>query len=291
MGQSVPFVRIERLKVMAADKAKVLKIVKTVVNVLVWIFVIFAVLVTIVVLSASANKDGSGMASIGGYCPINILTESMEPTIKKGDLIISRSVNKGDENSLQVGDIITFTQNINGQAELNTHRIIEVETLSDNTVRYITHGDNNPDYSNETVMPKDVKALWSGTRIGGIGNFIEFLRSKTGFLVCIVLPLVAFFGYEVFNFVRTLLQVRGYGKRATALDEEAIKRRAIAEYLASQQAGQMQSQQDKAEQTETEAKPAEAGEKTPEPGADAPTEDPVPTEDALQEEADNKSEI
>lgn len=58
------------------------------------------------------------------------------------------------------------------------------------------------------------------------------------------MPLVIFFGYEVYVFVKTVLSVKNEGKKViTAADEELIKQRAIEEYLRSQnQANDEQSQ-------------------------------------------------
>ena len=226
------------------EKAKVMKILKIVGNVLMWTFVAFAVIVTVVVLSSVANKDGSGMASIGGYSPVTVLSDSMNPTFKQGDLIIVRRVTAEEQKNLKVGDVISYLVDLDhdGQKEINSHRIIEVTGTAESP-SYRTQGDNpktNPVADDYSTSYDNVLAIWTGNRIGGLGAFIGWLRTSTGFLVCIVLPLVLLFGWELFKFIRTVMQVKGYRRQpaGSGLDEEEIKRRAIAEYLAQQQAAQ-----------------------------------------------------
>ena len=43
--------------------------------------------------------------------------------------------------------------------------------------------------------------VYNGGKVAGLRNFLNFLQSSTGFLVCIVLPLVLFFLFEPYNFI------------------------------------------------------------------------------------------
>ena len=71
---------------------------------------------------------------IGPYRPMIVMTKSMEPVLKKGDIIIGRKVS--DEMKLKVGDICSYRPEDAGYTV--THRIIEI---SDDG--YIFKGDNN----------------------------------------------------------------------------------------------------------------------------------------------------
>ena len=64
---------------------------------------------------------------------------------------------------------------------------------------------------------------------------MAFLRTKTGFFVCILIPMALFFLFELYKFIVTLIEVKR-GDAPEQLDEEEIKRRAIEEYLAQQKA-------------------------------------------------------
>lgn len=86
------------------------KALKIVFNVIAWVVLIFALLITILVFSSDKNN---GTASLLGYVPLTVESDSMKPTFKKGDLIISKEID--DINSLKKGDVITFWTLIEGK--------------------------------------------------------------------------------------------------------------------------------------------------------------------------------
>jgi signal peptidase len=219
------------------DKKKILSIA---LNTLIWIFVIFSLLITILVFSAQGSKDG--VPAIFGKSLITISTDSMEPTYKAGDLVFMEKLSAEEIENLQPNQIITFRApiDIDGDGmvgDINTHRIEKVEGN-----RFVTKGDHNliPDNEGDdpyTVHMSDVIGLCTEDgKIGGLGNVISFLRSSLGFFLFIVLPLILFFLYELYNFITILVTERSKkaASAAVAIDEEEIKKRAIEEYLAKQ---------------------------------------------------------
>jgi len=202
------------------------KAIKITFNILAWMMLIFALLITIVVFSAERNN---GVSNILGYMPMTVESDSMSPTFKKGDLIIVKEVD--DTNSLDVDDVITFWTIIDGKRVKNTHRIVEVKE-SDGVKSYITRGDNNSVDDDMPANPGDIIGKWTDTKLSGFGKVLDFLRTKKGFFICIIIPMAIFFLFELYKFIATLIEVR---KPETAeIDEEEIKRRAIEEYLAEQ---------------------------------------------------------
>ena len=187
------------------------KALKIVFNVIAWVVLIFALLITILVFSSDKNN---GTASLLGYIPLTVESDSMKPTFKKGDLITSKEID--DINSLKKGDVITFWTLIDGKKVKNTHRIAEV--LNDNgSVGFITG---------------DIIGQWKGAKIGGFGKVMDFLRTKTGFFICILLPIALFFLFELYKLIATIIEIKR--PAITESDEEEIKRRAVEEYLAQQ---------------------------------------------------------
>jgi signal peptidase len=81
----------------------------------------------------------------------------------------------------------------------------------------------------------DIIGQWTNVKISGFGKVMAFLRTKTGFFVCILIPMALFFLFELYKFIVTLIEVKK-GDEPEPLDEEEIKRRAIEEYLAQQKA-------------------------------------------------------
>ena len=236
------------------NKSKTKKIIDIVVNVVLWLFVIFSIFVTVV--AVSVDKDGENVPIVGGKCYLTVLSTSMEgkkpdgiaadkPSgFNKGDLIIAKYIGKDSDakTKLGIGDVISFRFDVNNdgkidKGELNTHRIVDlVKDGEGNVTGYITKGDNNLTNDANPVYFGDIVAVYSGRRLAGIGNVLTFLSSKLGFGLCIILPLFLFFAYELFVFIKTLLTVKNEGKKViTAEDEELIKQRAIEEYLRRQQ--------------------------------------------------------
>lgn len=220
---------------MKKDTKKIKKVVGIVLNVLLWVFLAFAVSVTVLVLASSKSEDQ--IANINGNSIISIQSGSMEPTINTGDMIIIHLLTADEKKQCKVGQIITFYADLNGdnQDELNTHRIVAINENGS----YVTKGDNketnpvndkNPVYSTKVIGVFDEE---NGTRIAHVGTFLSFLQSSTGFMVCIVVPLILFFLYELYCFIMVLVHMKAKSA-LSAEDKEDIKRKAIEEYLREQ---------------------------------------------------------
>lgn len=202
------------------------KAVSIVVNVLAWLVLILAFLTTLIVFSSGRNN---GVANLMGFIPLTVESDSMKPTFSKNDLIVCREVD--DINSLQKGDVITFWTIIDGKKVKNTHRIVDINEF-ESTRSFVTRGDNNNLDDTLPAYAGDVIGKWTEFKVGGIGKFFSFLRTKKGFFVCILIPMALFFLFELYKFIVTLIEAKR-PEPAEQLDEEEIKRRAIEEYLAS----------------------------------------------------------
>ena len=205
-------------------------------NVILWIFVIFAVFMTVLVFSAQGNKEG--LSNIMGKSLVTIQSDSMKPEFKTGDLIIDQVLTNSEKTELQPGDIITYYVDLNGDgiSELNTHRIVDVYEENGYTY-YVTKGDNNetnPINDKDPVMHPYVLAKYTGVKLGGVGTVISFLQTPVGFLCVIVLPLIVFFLFELYSFIALVIRLRGKSGISKE-EEEEIKKRAVEEYLRRQQ--------------------------------------------------------
>ena len=85
------------------------KALKIVFNVIAWVVLIFALLITILVFSSDKNN---GTASLLGYVPLTVESDSMKPTFKKGDLIISKEI---DDINSEKGRRYHFLDSYRGQ--------------------------------------------------------------------------------------------------------------------------------------------------------------------------------
>lgn len=206
------------------------KFLKIVVDVLAWIILIAAFLVTIMIFSSTKNN---GIASLFGVMPMSVQSDSMAPTFKAGDMILVKKID--DMYTLQKDDVITFYTIIDSARVLNTHRIVEVKDDGGSRT-YITRGDNNPVDDEIPVYPSDIVGKWTGAKVKGGGKVLDFLRSKTGFFICVVIPMAIFFLFELYKFIAALIESK---QKLSKDEEDEIKRKAIEEYLA-QQAGNAQ---------------------------------------------------
>lgn len=100
---------------------------------LVYIFLVI-ILYNIVLLYMS-YIDKFDTPSFYIYKAYVITTNSMEPELKKDDVVV---IKKAKADNLKQGDIITFKQN----GETITHRIVQIDDIEDGKL-YITKGDNN----------------------------------------------------------------------------------------------------------------------------------------------------
>ena len=227
-----------------AKTAKAKKVIGTVANVLVWIFLVFSILVTVLAFSAQGSEDG--VPTLFGKSLVTIETWSMEPTFKRGDLLLMQKLEFDEITQLQPGTIITYFAPVdidgdgligkNGQpGDIKTHRI---DSLVGGGFK--TWGDNretNPVPDDYVVIYENVIGIVEeDDAIPGLGGVIGFLRSSLGFLICIVMPLALFFFYELYRFIALLVTEKAKRAPVSAETEEEIRRRAIEEYIKSQAA-------------------------------------------------------
>lgn len=182
------------------------KIAGIAVNVLLWIIIIIVAFFAIVTFS---RKGGGDVASIFGFTPMTVLTESMAPTFNADDLIVVKS---DDKNAYEVGDIISFWTSIENQRVINTHRIVEV--VGDSTLsQYITRGDANAKNDTFLVAPDDIIGKYAFS-VPFLGKVLAVISSSTGFLIIIVLPLLALFIYQLYRLIMITVEL----KKQTVID-------------------------------------------------------------------------
>jgi signal peptidase len=125
-----------------------------------------------------------------GERPVTVLSGSMEPAIDTGDLLIERPISPQEA---RVGDIVTYKEP--GTDTQITHR---VRRVSANGAFYLfaTKGD-----ANNTVQTWEIAAdgrlQQPLMRIPRLGYVAHFARTPPGLLLLVILPLLAFGGYEL----------------------------------------------------------------------------------------------
>ncbi len=254
-----------------AKKSSVKKVLSIVGNTILWLFVAFAIVITVIVFATNNSKsEDDSLSSIGGLAIVTISSDSMSKSpnsadyqaggrlegkkgFNKGALIFVNKLTDREKANLEVGDVITFDSgmDLNGDGvgnDINTHRIIEKYEVNDDFY-FVTQGDHNdsPDGEFEaTPTPHNTKSggyivpaasilgKWNGKKIGGVGNFLNFLKTRAGFFVVIILPLIAFFLYELIRFIIVVVSLKGNKSKGEM--EAEIRQRVMEEILRAQQA-------------------------------------------------------
>lgn len=187
------------------------------ISIVLWAVILLAALFAFTTL---ATKDTNQVASLAGYTPLTVASDSMSPTFRAGDLIIIR---KCDPQTLKEGDIVTFHTIINNEFALNTHRITEIQDLG-GARNYVTKGDNNELADIHMIADGDIVGKYV-CHLAGFGKVMSFLSSSLGFLLVIVLPLLIFFIYQVYHLITVSIDL----KKAIAVETAREQAQAAAQ--------------------------------------------------------------
>lgn len=139
--------------------------------------IIFAILFVKIMINLISNSDDMK------YNVFIIVSESMEPNIKVGDIILEKKIKEED---LKKGDIITYKiddQNI-------THRIVNIEIIN-NITYYKTKGDNNKIEDEKKIVYSDIRGKVIA-KIPLVGNFILNKKIKKIILIILVICIIIY---------------------------------------------------------------------------------------------------
>lgn len=177
------------------------KVVKIIVNVLVCIVIILATCITLTTISSQKN----GYFRVFKSIPLTMKDSSMEPTIKKGSLIITKEYKNND---IKEGDVISYRSiDKNNTLEIKTGRVKTIITVNEQTT-YITEFDNKEYTDSEQVNSKNVISIWNGKKVSTLGSIIDFLNTKVGFFICVIVPLALLFIYQLYKFIMLVIDYR-----------------------------------------------------------------------------------
>jgi signal peptidase len=153
---------------------------------------ILAVIILIAIVGALA-----GIYFLDDYDAYVVKSDSMQPAIKSGDMVIIGSPGSLFTSELAPGEIITFERNEN----LITHRIVSIE----GDVIY-TKGDGQEEADPWTVSRFfNVKGSYI-CHIPYLGLVSNFIKTKTGWLLCVILPAACLLGFIIKDIVKEVRQ-------------------------------------------------------------------------------------
>ena len=222
-----------------------------------WIFVVFSVLImifTIITLTTVDRNDRSIFGVKFYIVQTNSMSESknnqeIDIHFSAGDIVLIEDVS--NKASLKAGDVIAFlSTNSVSFGKTITHMIREVKISPQGKVLgYITFGTNTGVNDEALVEPEYVLGKYAG-KLPGVGDFFAFVKSTTGYIVCIFLPFFFLILYNAINVVRLTKKYKKSvnDKERAELEaerqkhEETLKElQALKEELAQQKSVEQQS--------------------------------------------------
>jgi len=280
---------IKKEKPKKTPKQKVFFGLKIAGNIVFYAVLVFLFLLSIANINAGAGKNG--VPNIFGKGFLAVKTNSMDASsealismkadykkykikqFKAGDLVVVSILNDNTRQELNVGDVVTFEDKINGETVFNTHRIVYVKRDSDNKIAKIfTQGDKSASlygvidaewvashteselYDAEeadkiqvigTTNLHTIYAKATDVWYGG-GNVVDNIRNN--WLLYFVFPVAVLLLVEIFFVIKNFMDYRNEKKGITKdgkvisnqpIDMEAERERMKQELLAELRAQQM----------------------------------------------------
>ncbi len=123
-----------------------------------------------------------------GYKPFIVLSDSMNPMIESGDIVLVKQV---ETSTLKEGDIIAFRED----DTIITHRIQKI-IETDGIRQFVTKGDNNNTADIYPVSQDSVEGIYL-LNVHKIGDIALFMQKPLGMILFVALPLIIFILYDI----------------------------------------------------------------------------------------------
>lgn len=166
--------------------------IKKVINVLSVVVLVFLV---IFVLFTLASRIMGNTPSVFGFYIFRVSSDSMEPTLMVGDVIL---VQKADAEDIQKNDIITYKSRDGSMYGRDvTHRVVAEPFEKNGTYHYQTQGDADGAPLDKAITYEQVEGKYVRT-LNVIGKVYGFICTPVG--VCVFIGvIVLLFGYELIS--------------------------------------------------------------------------------------------
>ncbi|MEK6230128.1 MAG: signal peptidase I, partial [Actinomycetota bacterium] len=139
-----------------------------------WAVAGFAIALAVALLAAQAS----------GRQSLTVMSGSMEPAIRTGDVIVAKPISPIDA---RVGDVVTYKEP-HGESRLITHRVKTMQALQ-GKVRFTTQGDAN-DTSEHWQVATTGQIARVTHRVPKLGYALGFLRDPAKRLWLLAIPAV-----------------------------------------------------------------------------------------------------
>lgn len=159
--------------------------------------VIMMVVLVIVVMFLFVTRIMGETPSLFGYYFFRVSSDSMEPTLNVGDVILVRSAHAED---IQKDDIITYKSKDGSMYGREvTHRVVTDPVIKNKTYYYQTQGDANGAPLDKPITYDQIEGKFV-CKLTIIGGFFNFISTPVGVVVFIGV-IIVLFGYELISLI------------------------------------------------------------------------------------------
>lgn len=176
------------------------KVIKKILNVL---KIIILILLILFALFTVYQKVFPNNPSAFGFRTYSIITKSMEPVLKKGDVIL---VQERNTSSYKVGDIITFKGTSGDlKGKIVTHEIVGIKLENGKNIFYtkgIQNISEDPAVYEDEILGKYIYKFKFFSLIERI------MDTKKGFILIIIIPLGYIYFYEIRDIIKDVKNIK-----------------------------------------------------------------------------------
>ena len=171
------------------------------------VLIVIVACIAIVVAAATHFSSSKGQYTVFGHPAMVVLSGSMTPVIRTGDLVVDNPVTVTEASNLHVGQIISF-RSAPGSTKIFTHRIVGVTTTTGGAVAYITKGDANNAPDADPRPAKDVVGVFQRAIPRG-GYILNALHQPLVLGLLLAAPVLWFIAGPLFELARKMDEPAG----------------------------------------------------------------------------------
>lgn len=176
------------------------KVIKKILNIL---KIIILILLILFALFTVYQKVFPNNPSAFGFRTYSIITKSMEPVLKKGDVIL---IQERNTSSYKVGDIITFKGTSGDlKGKIVTHEIVGIKLENGKNIFYtkgIQNISEDPAVYEDEILGKYIYKFKFFSLIERI------MDTKIGFILIIIIPLGYIYFYEIRDIIKDIKNIK-----------------------------------------------------------------------------------
>ena len=158
------------------------------------VLIVFEVLIIVFLV---VSKVQGNPPTLFGHQMYFIRTGSMSPYLEPGEVIISKKYDGGELVAGNDGDVVTYYGDVNGNVEMITHRVIEIDGE-----KIVTKGDFN-NTVDSPITKNDIEAVMVYKTVV-IDKIYMIISSTWGFWLLIFTPIALLIVSEIVSLVKEL---------------------------------------------------------------------------------------